>query len=391
MKQYSTVSKFLHWSVAGLIVAQYGLAKLAENAEHNDKILEQLALTANHKSIGITILLLAVIRLVYRLRSPSPSLPSSMPQWQVTASKLSHFLLYALLFALPISGWLMSSAKAYSVSWFNLIALPDLVAPSKTLAELLTLTHEYLGEALLVIAVLHILAALKHHLIDKDEVLNRMASKFSWLLFVLVIALVMSVFGRFFNSMPVNPIKPQTEETEALEPDHDFVEIQSELPLWQIDYQHSYIKFIGDQAGASFEGEWQRWLAEIQFDPQQLDQAQFKVVIDTSSGFSNDQERDETIRSSDFFDVTSFADANYQADRFSVTEDGYQSIGKLSMKAISSDVVLTFSVLDDGKSKVLSGTAVLDRLQWDIGVGDWADTTWVGQNVTVEVRVVAKP
>lgn len=391
MKQYSTVSKFLHWSVAGLIVAQYGLAKLAENAEHNDKILQQLALTANHKSIGITILLLALVRLVYRLRNAAPSLPSSMPKWQRTASKWSHFLLYSLLLALPISGWLMSSAKAYSVSWFNLIELPDLVAPNKTLAELLTLTHEYLGEALFVIALVHVLAALKHHLIDKDDVLNRMASKSSWLLLVLVIVFVMGFFGRFFNSVSVNTAMPQTEQIQALESLDSPAAIPSELPLWQIDYQQSTIKFIGDQAGASFEGEWQSWLAEIQFDPQQLGQARFNVTIDTASGFSNDQERDETIRSSDFFDVTSFADAIYRADAFSVTEDGYQSIGQLSMKAISAEVALKFNVVDEGAFKVLIGTAVLDRLRWNIGTGDWTDTTWVGQNVKVEVRVVAKP
>ena len=390
MMQYSIISKFLHWSIAGLIVAQYALAKLAENAKHHDKILEQLALLANHKSIGITILVLAVIRLIYRLRSAAPSLPSSMVKWQVSASKFSHFLLYGLLFALPISGWLMSSAKAYTVSWFSLISLPDLVAPSKSLADLLHLTHHYLGEALFVIALIHILAALKHHFIDKDEVLNRMSSKFSWLLFVIVIVFVVGFFGRFFKTVPVNSTKPQTEQVLALESSNDPIVLQSELPVWQIDYQQSSIKFIGDQAGASFEGEWQRWSAEIQFDAKRLNQARFNVLIDTRSGFSSDQERDDTIRSDDFFDVESFPQASYRADKFLLIEAGYQSIGKLSMKAISADVVLRFNVADEGEFKVLTGTAVIDRLLWNIGTGDWADTTWVGQSVKVEVRVVAK-
>jgi polyisoprenoid-binding protein YceI len=165
---------------------------------------------------------------------------------------------------------------------------------------------------------------------------------------------------------------------------------QSNLPLWQIDYQQSTIKFIGDQAGASFTGEWQRWSAEIQFDAKRLDEARFNVEIDTASGFSNDQERDDTIRSNDFFAVESFPQAGYRANKFLQTQDGYQSMGKLSIKAISADVVLRFNVVDDGKFKVLTGTAVLDRLLWNVGTGDWADTTWVGQSVKVEVRVVAK-
>ncbi|MFT4634442.1 MAG: cytochrome b561/polyisoprenoid-binding protein YceI [Arenicella sp.] len=391
MKHYSMVAKVLHWSVAGLIVGQYVLAKLAENAKHEDKILEQLALLANHKSIGITILVLAVIRLLYRLRMPAPSLPSSMAKWQVTASKLSHVLLYGFLFALPISGWLMSSAKAYSVSWFNLIALPDFVMPSKPLAEFLHVTHHYLAEALFVIALLHILAALKHHFIDKDDVLNRISSKFSWLLFVLVILLVIGLFGRLFNVKTLNSHQPQAEQAQLVDELTNSVATASELPLWEIDYQQSFIKFKGDQAGAVFEGQWQRWSAEVQFDAKQLDKARFNVVIDTDSGFSNDQERDDTIRSVDFFDIASFPQANYRADKFTATGSDYQSIGKLSMKAISADTILKFSVVDDGKFKILTGRAVLDRLTWDIGVGDWADTTWVGQRVTVEVRVVAKP
>jgi cytochrome b561 len=390
MKQYSMISKFLHWSVAGLIVAQYVLAELAESAKHNDKILDQLALLANHKSIGITILVLAVIRLVYRLLSPAASLPSTMVKWQVNASTASHFLLYGLLFALPISGWLMSSAKAYTVSWFNLVSLPDLVAPSESLADLLHTSHHYLGEALFVIALIHILAALKHHFIDKDDVLNRMSSKFGWLLFVIVIVLVVGLFGRFFKTAPVNATRPQTEQAQGLESSDEPAVLQSGLPVWQIDYQQSSIKFIGDQAGASFTGEWQRWSAEIQFDTKRLDEARFNVLIDTGSGFSNDQERDDTIRSEDFFDVASFPQASYRADKFSTTEDGYQSIGKLSMKAISADVVLRFNVVDEGKFRVLIGSAVIDRLLWNVGTGDWGDTTWVGQSVKVEVRVVAK-
>jgi cytochrome b561 len=390
MKQYSIVSKLLHWSVAGLIVTQYVLAKLAENAKHHDEILEQLALLANHKSIGITILLLAVIRVIYRLLNPVPSLPSSMPKWQVQASKFSHYSLYGLLFALPISGWLMSSAKAYTVSWFNLISLPDFVMPSQSLAELLHLTHHYLAEMLFVFALIHVLAALKHHFIDRDEVLNRMSGKYSWLLFVIVTVLAVGLLGRFFKSVSENPANLQAEQVLALESSNDPAVSQSDLPLWRIDHQQSSIKFIGDQAGASFEGVWQRWSAEIQFDEKQLNHSRFNVTIDTGSGFSSDQERDDTIRSDDFFDVESFPQASYRADEFSLTEVGYQSIGKLSMKAISADVVLKFNVVDEGEFKVLTGTAVIDRLLWNIGTGEWADTTWVGQSVKVEVRVVAK-
>jgi len=391
MKQFSSVAKLLHWSVAGLIVSQYVLAKLAENAKLHERILEQLALLANHKSVGITILVFAAVRLIYRLNTPSPELPSSMTSWQVRASKASHFLLYGFLFALPISGWLMSSAKAYSVSWFNLLALPDFVAPNDVLAERLHSAHYYLAEALFVVALIHIFAALKHHFIDKDDVLKRMSNIANWVLFVLVITLVVGLLGRFFVSSPtVNPPSEAGAVSQAQVASNDSQLVKSDLPLWSIDYDQSYIKFTADQAGAPFEGEWQKWAAEIQFDAEQLDKARFNVTIDLSSGFSNDQERDDTIRSAEFFDVVSFPDAYYRAVTFSKTADAFQSIGALSMKGTSIDAALSFDVVESNGAKILTGSATLDRLRWNIGTGDWQDTSWVGQNVMVEVRVVSK-
>jgi len=270
--------------------------------------------------------------------------------------------------------------------------LPDFVAPNENLAEQLHAVHHYLAEALFVVAVIHILAAIKHHYIDKDDVLIRMSSRITYALFVLIIIIIIGVFGRVFNttSAPVS-----TENQPAINAtDSNASELtiaQSDLPIWNIDYDQSYIRFSGDQAGAPFEGEWQRWSAEIQFDKNQLDKARFNVSIDPSSSFSNDQERDDTIRSSDFFHVESFPNAYYRAALFSEIDDSYQSKGELSMKGISADTILNFDISNNGDSIILEGSATLDRLVWNIGIGDWADTSWVGQNVTVEVRVLATP
>lgn len=381
MNRYNNLSRFFHWLIAGMIVTQFLLAELAESAKHNDKLLEQLALLANHKSIGITVLVLAIFRLLYRFSSKPPALPNVMPRWQKLASHFSHFTLYGLLFAMPISGWLMSSAKAYSVSWFNLFSLPDFVAPDESLANLLHSVHHYLAEALFVIAVLHIAAALKHHFIDKDDVLRRMAGVKSWVLFITVVVFTIAAFGRFFGGS--NMVEPDsisnTAEAQLI--------IASDLPLWEIDYGHSYIKFSGDQAGAPFAGEWKVWSADIQFDANTLTQSRFNVIIDTSSGFSNDSERDDTIRSADFFNADVFKEAQYTAQKFEQTGEQFRSLGQLSMKGVTIEVPLNFTVVEVDKKRVLKGTASLDRLLWNIGAGDWADTSWVGQYVLVEVLV----
>jgi len=171
---YTPVAKLLHWLVAGMIVLQFVLAKLADIASDDGSTVRELALLANHMSVGITILVLAVMRLAWRQKNQPPALPDTMPQWQVTASQLSHWSMYALLFALPITGWLMLSASANSASWFNLFQLPDLVAPNPEAKAVFEETHETLGKLLILVASLHIGAAMKHALIDKDGVLQRM-------------------------------------------------------------------------------------------------------------------------------------------------------------------------------------------------------------------------
>lgn len=387
MNTFSNIARFFHWLIAGLIISQYCLAKLAENAKSNEQILNQLALLANHKSIGITILLLALLRLAYRLKYPPVKATSSMPAWQHHASNISHGLLYFFLFAMPLSGWLMSSAKAYSVSWFNLFALPDFIAPSESLADVFHTAHHYLAEALFVVTVVHVVAALKHHFIDKDDVLTGMAGRKSWLLLLLTVFISMAVFGRLFSLDSQEAANPSQLESNSRT---NQMFIKSDLPVWKIDYQDSFIKFTGDQAGAVFGGEWKTWEADVQFDATQLSKARFNVSIDPSSGFTNDQERDDTIRSSDFFDVMQFTDARYQASDFSVIENGFRSNGTLTMKGFSSAAVVRFNVIEENGKTILTGTAPLDRLVWNIGSGDWTDTSWVGQQVMVEVRVVTQ-
>jgi cytochrome b561 len=178
-RRWGSVAQTLHWVIAALIVVQFTLALLADRAgelkrEHPAAALEQLALLARHKSFGITILGLALIRLVWRATSPVPRMPRTMPLWQVGAARISHFLLYGFLFALPITGWIMSSASNYPVSWFGLVKLPDLVAPDRALHETFVEVHHFLAWSLLTIASLHVLAALKHHFFDRDDVLKRM-------------------------------------------------------------------------------------------------------------------------------------------------------------------------------------------------------------------------
>jgi len=169
--RYGAVAQLFHWIIAALVVTQFVLANLAEDLPIG---AHKLALLARHKSFGMTVLMLAILRVLWRLKNPPPELPSGMKPVERMLARATHIAFYVLLFAMPITGWLMSSAKNYSVSWFGLFTWPNLIGKNETAFDLLRTTHGILSDALFVIAVLHILAALKHHFWHKDDVLLRM-------------------------------------------------------------------------------------------------------------------------------------------------------------------------------------------------------------------------
>jgi cytochrome b561 len=168
--RYGWVAQGLHWGILALLILQVTLGSIADELPVG---LERLTLMSRHKSVGITILALAVIRLAWRWIDSPPPLPP-MPRWQSIASRLNHWGLYVLLFALPVTGWLMSSAANRPVSWFGLAQLPDFVAPDAGLKEVFEEAHELLVNVLYVLVALHVLAALKHQFIDRDGLLMRM-------------------------------------------------------------------------------------------------------------------------------------------------------------------------------------------------------------------------
>jgi cytochrome b561 len=170
-RAWGVVSKTLHWLIVLLIINQWVIAERADDLPNG---LAKLQALAWHKSFGITILLLAIVRLVWRWLNPVPSLEGVTKSWERVLAGLSHVLLYALIFAMPLTGWMMSSARNFPVSWFRLVQLPDLVAPSEQTFHRMHDLHHLLFDVLVGVAVLHVLGALKHHFIDRNEVLRRM-------------------------------------------------------------------------------------------------------------------------------------------------------------------------------------------------------------------------
>src|SRR5688500_11145598 len=166
-RNWGALSKALHWIIVILIITQFVIASRADNLPRGPALLEAWGW---HKSFGMTILMLAVIRLVWRWMNPTPDLTAETKPWERVLAKLSHALLYGLIFAMPLTGWLNSSARTYSVSWFGLFQFPDLVGKNERIYNLTHFLHETFFKVLVAVALLHIAGALKHHFIDKNNV-----------------------------------------------------------------------------------------------------------------------------------------------------------------------------------------------------------------------------
>ena len=172
---YTHTAIALHWLIALALTGTFGLGLYMHELPLSP---QKLKLYSWHKWAGVTIFLFVLLRLFWRLGHRPPALPVLMPAWQRLAAEATHVLLYLLMFAVPLSGWLMSSAKGFQTVWFGVLPLPDLLQKDADLGDLLQQIHMLLNYCMAALVAAHLGAALKHHFIDRDDVLKRMLPRF---------------------------------------------------------------------------------------------------------------------------------------------------------------------------------------------------------------------
>jgi cytochrome b561 len=169
--RYTSIAILLHWVMAALILVAWSIAIAIDDMPLSPARISWLSW---HKWLGMTVFFLVIFRILWRATHAAPPLAIAIPAWQEKVMKLTHIALYLLMLAIPLVGWLMSSAKGYTVNYFGLFELPDLVDMDKAFGHLLKEIHEFLANGLMALVGLHVLAALKHQFIDKDGLLSRM-------------------------------------------------------------------------------------------------------------------------------------------------------------------------------------------------------------------------
>lgn len=355
-QSYGPVSKLFHWLLFALLFCAFALGLTMTDMELSP---DKLRLYQLHKSFGIAIMGVALLRLLWRLLNPVPEMPAAMARWEKQAAHVTHAVLYILMLLVPLIGWIMSSASGYPVSVFGLFVMPNLVQPDKELAEFLAEVHETLAWGMLALVGLHVAAALKHHFINKDNVLRRMLP-FGCLLLL---------------AFPANA---------------------ADLPAWQIDYAQSKVAFTASYAGTDVNGKFDHFTATIQFDEKNLDQSRISAEIDLSSVNSENVERDMTLLAADWFSVKEFPKAVFTSGKITaIDKESYRAEGELLLRGVKKPLTLdfTFSKFEKGADGAIAaraeGKADLRRLDFGVGQGQWAKTDQIADKVAIRITIAA--
>jgi cytochrome b561 len=362
--KYGLLASSLHWIMAALVIGTLGIGLILEDL---GKTPDALKIYALHKSLGVTVLALVVFRGVWRHISKPPASLVTHKNWEKKLAKIAHIVLYFCMIAMPLSGWIMSSAKGYSVSFFGLFDLPNFVPKDKGLSDTAKEIHEIVSNVLIGAIALHAAGALKHHFIDRDETLRRM------LPFPLVAAILVPAF-LMLTSPSAHSNSPMP------------------VPQWIIQKDQSHLTFQGTQGGASFTGEFKVFDGSILFAPDDLANSNATIAIDTASAITGSDDRDSAIIGTDWFSSVVFPQAKFETTGFEKAEgDGrYIAHANLTIRDKTLPVDLPFTLKIEGDTATMDGTLTLNRLDFGVGQGEWKDTKAVGGDVIVKVALVAK-
>ena len=362
---YSGFAKLLHWLIAALIAGMVGLGVYMTGVEGDFQY--KLWLYQLHKSFGVTLFALVLIRLAWRQLSPPPAMPADMSVWERRAAKTAHAALYALMLALPLSGWARVSASPLSIPTevFGLFTLPHIPwlasLPSETKQAwepVFQYVHWAIAWVLVAVVAVHALAALRHALLLKDDVMQRM--------------------------LPSRARKAVTSALLAglLVP---LASGEARAAEWKILPDQSEIGFSGSAAGQTIEGVFEEFSGDVKFDPAAPEQTEATIIIQIGSVSTGNGDVDGTLPGSNWFNTSEYPQATFTADSAEKAEgeNAYLLNGTLELKGNSGAVAVPFTIDVSGSTVRATGQLTINRLEYGVG----PDGPISGITVTEEVTV----
>lgn len=382
MTRYGAVAAALHWAIAAAIALNLWVGWWMGDAIA-DPAMKSAAIAAFqlHKSVGLTVLVLSLLRLGWRLAHATPALPP-MPDWQRHAARLTHWGLYALMVGLPLSGWLYVSTQwrdgaplNVPTLWFGLFHVPhlfglDTLEPAArghwagTFGE----AHAWLAYGMAALMAVHVGAALKHRFVDRDTVLSTMRPGLGAGVVLLTVVAIVATGARSQGGAPVAA-------TQA----------GSATGSWIVQ-PGSAIAFTGSNAGSDFHGRFTQWTADLRYDPAHPEAASLRATVRTGSATTGVPMQDEALPQAEWFDAAKFPTAEFVST--AVGADGAIT-GTLTIKGHPLPVTGLVASFADGVLKIAGHTAV-DRKAADLGLQSDATGEYVSMTIGVDVDVTAK-
>ncbi len=419
--RYATVAILLHWVIAAGIVFQILLAWRMEDL----KTPLGFALVQLHKSVGITILLLSLVRLGWRLANPPPPEPEGLKSWEARLSKIVHLAFYVIMIGMPLTGWLMVSASRIEIPtllfgtmpWPHVPGIAHLPESAKSVWRMIgDRGHGLLAFGAYLLLALHVGGALKHQLFDAaTPILDRMApgaraGKWFDLRLVLIGlgGLAVVAAAELFQpnlpasapqsavivdddaDEPATPSKPKAESVAPVAPPAAEASVAPAVaPTWTVG-KGSILGFATSWGGEPISGRFDKFTADIVFGPDALKDSKVSVAIDLASVVTGDAQRDQSLPSADWFDAATHPTATFTATRFEKTGEGrFIAHGKLSLRGVTQPLDLPFKLRIEGDKAHMSGVTTLDRTVFGVGQGEWKATDQIPAKVKVSVQVTA--
>jgi len=419
--RYATVAILLHWVIAAGIVFQILLAWRMEDL----KTPLGFALVQLHKSVGITILLLSLVRLGWRLANPPPPEPEGLKSWEARLSKIVHLAFYVIMIGMPLTGWLMVSASRIEIPtllfgtmpWPHVPGIAHLPESAKSVWRMIgDRGHGLLAFGAYLLLALHVGGALKHQLFDAaTPILDRMApgaraGKWFDLRLVLIGLGGLAVIAAaelFQPNLPASapqsavivdddadepaaPSKPKAESVAPVAPPAAEASVAPAVAqTWTVG-KGSILGFATSWGGEPISGRFDKFTADIVFGPDALKDSKVSVTIDLASVVTGDAQRDQSLPSADWFDAATHPTATFIATRFEKTGEGrFIAHGKLSLRGVTQPLDLPFKLRIEGDKAHMSGVTTLDRTVFGVGQGEWKATDQIPAKVKVSVLVTA--
>lgn len=372
-ERYSLVAIFLHWLIAALIVALIGIGIYMVNG--NPGLGTKFWLYQLHKSLGISVFALTVLRLLWRFTHRAPALPSHMALWEKSLARFSHVGFYFLLLVIPLSGWARVSGATFNIETliFGVVPLPHIpflealsLEEKKQFEPAVQATHYYLALSLVALLALHIAGALKHQFAGH------------------------SVMGRML------PFARRSAGSVALVATLSFVQLgatsfSAMAASWKIDPAKSSVTFNISVAGQKVEGRVQSFSGTVQFEPKAPEEALASVTFELATITVGNADGDAALKEKEWFDVSAHPNGTYEAKGAELLPEdgGYQFQGELTLRGKSMPVTLPFTLAIDGDKAEATAQTTIKRK--DFGIGNDANTgpITVGDDVVISIKIVA--